>query len=233
MNNPVTLNDLLAMEGNPYQNNLNLDPTQRYTQREIYNAMQNAKAQANAEQTYKDNLSKGQQLANEFLGQDAFDQAWATQRSSDSKEFLDRMRDQSRGLSAQENAAARGQFEAAIRRSGASARSALANNLAGRGMSGGGYANSQRAALEGAIGDQLIGAERQLLLDNVNLKRQGLQDYGNALNQQERQIRDYLMNVFDTSNAYHNTLFEQEMARRNYELEKKKANQRRRFLGIF
>lgn len=194
-------------------------------------AIQTARNETN--DLYNQGLSRGQQLYQQMMGQDSFQGMW-DQRSEAQKEIADRRRDLSRGLSAQENAAARGMFESAVRRSGATQRSSLAANLAGRGMGSGGFANSQRAALEANLGDQLVNAERQLLLDNVNARNQGLTNYENTINQQEGGVWDQLLNQYNASLAGGQQAVELDAAERNRRLEQQKIRaQRRRFLGIF
>lgn len=186
------------------------------------------------EDLYEQGVIKGKDRFEEDMGQEAFNQAWETQRSQEQKERLDRLRDQSRGLNAQENAAARGQFEAAIRRSGATQRNALMANLAGRGMSGGGYAASQRGALESNLANQLMGAERQLLLDNVEAKNRGLAAYGDVLDSQEGNIYNWLADRSAFGDSLGRQAVDLDAAAQQRELERKKIKaSRRRFLGIF
>lgn len=186
------------------------------------------------EDLYDQGTIKGKDRFEADMGQDAFNDAWANQRSENQIDRLDRLRDQSRGLNAQENAAARGQFEAAIRRSGATQRNALMSNLAGRGMSGGGYAASQRGALESNLANQLIGAERQLLLDNVEAKNQGLAAYGNVLDSQEGNIYNWLADRSAFGDSLGRQAVDLDAAAQQRELERQKIKKsRRRFLGIF
>lgn len=213
---------------NPYTSNIELnDPAYRFTQREIYNAIKDQQKKDYQNDQYKQDLSRGQELYNQWMGSDAFQNMWDA-RSEGQKEILDRRRDLSRGLSAQENAAARGQFESAIRRSGAAARNNLNANLAGRGMSSGGYAASQRGALESELAQQAIGAERQLLLDNVNARNQGLTAYENTLNQQEGLNRDNLYNQLALAMGLGQQGQDLAAALRNERLEKYKAEQANR-----
>lgn len=189
---------------------------------------------ARVEDLYEQGVIKGKDRFEEDMGQEAFNQAWETQRSQAQKDRLDRLRDQSRGLNAQENAAARGQFESAIRRSGATQRNALMANLAGRGMSGGGYAASQRAALESNLANQLIGAERQLLLDNVEAKNRGLAAYGDVLDSQEGNIYNWLADRSAFGDSLGRQAVDLDAAAQQRELERQKIKaSRRRFLGIF
>lgn len=129
---------------------------------------------------------------NTFLGPDQL-QSMMDQRSDAKKEISDAYRDQQRGLNAQQHQSARAGYESALRASGASQRSALASSLASRGLQGG-FAAAQQGGLEASLANQQNQAANNLMMQNVQLQRQGLDNYSNIVNQQEAEARQNLLN---------------------------------------
>lgn len=94
-------------------------------------------------------------------------------------ELLGLNRDKLGGLNAAENQGLKESYYRPIDRERATALRDVARTP---GL-GAGASFAQRRALGRDYGDARLGAERQLLLDNVGVKRQALQDYGSAMGQ--------------------------------------------------
>lgn len=94
---------------------------------------------------------------------------------------MNRYKDMSQGLNAQEMQAAREQMARGQQGAGQTAMRALYSNQARSGIRGG-MAGAQAARVGRQIASDRTAAEQKLLLDNYALKRQGLQDYSTVLN---------------------------------------------------
>jgi hypothetical protein len=97
------------------------------------------------------------------------------------KENLGRMRDMSQGLNAQEMLAAREQMARGVQGQTQGAMRSLYSNQARSGIRGG-MAGAQAARVQQQGMRDRQAAEQKLLLDNYALRRQGLQDYSQAVN---------------------------------------------------
>lgn len=181
---------------------------------------------------FDNNLSRGQEMYKNMIGGDNLKNMMDA-RSDAKKEISDRRRDLSRGLSAQENQAARAQFESQMRRAGASSRSQLAANMASRGLSGG-VASGQAQNLENSIADRKVDFERDLMLKNIDMKRQGLGDYENTVGSQEGEAMDQLYNKMNLAVATGQQAVDQKTALSNMyrNLETARLNRKREY-GIF
>lgn len=109
--------------------------------------------------------------------------AWADilQRNPAYQENLGRIRDMSQGLNAQEMLAAREQMARGIQ---GQQQSAMRKLFSAQNRSGvrGGMAGAQAARLQQQGMRDRQAAEQKMLLDNYALRRQGLQDYTQAVN---------------------------------------------------
>lgn len=144
--------------------------------------------QATQDKKFNEGLAKYDQ----FLGPDAF-KSMMDKRSEDKKMISEMRRDQTRGLNARENQSARAMYENTLRNSGSTQRAALASNLASRGLQGG-FAGAQAAGLESALANQMNQAGNQLMMQNVNLRAQGLNNFENTVSNQEQEARAQLLN---------------------------------------
>lgn len=95
--------------------------------------------------------------------------------------IMNRYKDMSQGLNAQEMQAAREQMARGQQGAASSAMRSLYSNQAKSGIRGG-MAGAQAARVGRQIASDRTAAEQKLLLDNYALRRQGLQDYSGAVN---------------------------------------------------
>ena len=94
---------------------------------------------------------------------------------------LNRYKDMSQGLNAEEMRAAREQMARGQQGAASGAMRSLYSNQAKSGIRGG-MAGAQAARVGRQIASDRTAAEQKLLLDNYALRRQGLQDYSGAIN---------------------------------------------------
>lgn len=147
------------------------------------------------------NVTEGGQLFDSVVNPEAL-KSLMDSRSAEKKEIAARRRDQSRGLNARENAAARAAFESQIARAGAGARRQVAANIASRNLRGG-VAGAQRRAVESDIAGKRIDAGRNLLLQDIALRNTGLTNYEKTLNDHEENARQHLQNRLKTGLTVH------------------------------
>jgi hypothetical protein len=94
---------------------------------------------------------------------------------------MNRYKDMSQGLNAEEMRAAREQMARGQQGAASGAMRSLYSNQAKSGIRGG-MAGAQAARVGRQIASDRTAAEQKLMLDNYALKRQGLQDYSGAIN---------------------------------------------------
>lgn len=97
------------------------------------------------------------------------------------QEVMRRYQDMSQGLNAQEMQAAREQMQMGQQSQRQQALRSLYSQQAKSGVRGG-MAGAQNVRLQQKLGQDRNAAEQALLLQNYNLRRQGLQDYGTQVN---------------------------------------------------
>lgn len=95
--------------------------------------------------------------------------------------IMNRYKDMSQGLNAQEMTAAREQMARGQQGQAQSAMRSLYSNQAKSGVRGG-MAGAQASRVGRQIASDRTAAEQKLLLDNYALRRQGLQDYSGVVN---------------------------------------------------
>ena len=155
-------------------------------------AQKAATMQQEAEGAFDTGFTKGQERFDSVVNKDSLD-SMMDSRSAAKKEISERRRDQSRGLNARENAAAKAAFEAQIKRAGSGMRNQVAAAMQSRGLQGG-VAAANKRAVEHNVAQQRVEGQRQLLMSNIALKNQGLTAYANTVNKQESDARTNLLN---------------------------------------